>query len=170
MRWFFGGLALLFGIGFSLFAVVTFFTGVESEGWPAVDGSMVVSEVDIRRESRSGGLPDKKTYVPRVEYEYVVEGESYRGHRFELVERGRQDRSSVERDLRGFEVGETVPVRFDPGNPAASVLRVGVPSAMGVMLLFGAAFVLIGVLVIQCFGPKQQPYRRGSRRRASETG
>lgn len=161
MRWLFGGVFCFAGLAMMIYGIVTWFTARDSESWPSVEGTMTVSEVESHTSSGGRNQPSRTTYRPRVAYEYVVDGRTYAGQHFEFVEHGDSDSGVIERRLRGFEVGRTVPVFYDPENPARSVLQVGVPSALWLMVAMGFGFAIIGACVPWFLGARQsKPYRR----------
>ncbi len=159
MRFLFGGIFALAGLAMLISGIVTWFTGSDSTEWPTAEGVMVRADVDTRTSSGSR-RSSSTSYTPDVEYAYVVDGTEYTGSRYEFIERGEGRREVIEARLAKFPVGGKVAVRYDPDDPANSVLVPGVPSALGIMLFMGVAFVTVGGCVMAFFGKGEKPYRR----------
>ena len=160
MRWIGGGFFMLVGVVILISATVSFVQAGASESWPSVDGTMVRSEVGGRYTASEKGKSGHTTYLPTVEYTYVVEGKDYAGRRYELIERGEGDRATIERKLRDYPVGATVKVFYDPDEPAESLLKPGRPDAMGIPFVLGFIAIAVGGVVMLAFGPKEKPYKR----------
>jgi hypothetical protein len=109
--------------------------------WPIVTGKVVSSEVIKHAGSDSGDY-----FVPRVHYVYQVDGTSRSGRviRAGLDDRGYRREQQARDDVARYGVGSTVPVRYDPQNPADAILELGQIGA-GNNLLAGVLLMLVGV-------------------------
>jgi len=167
MRWVLGGFFALVGVVVLAAATATMLTAEDSRDWRSVRGTMLTSGVESR-ESSSPRQPGRApasgtTFVPRVEYEYRVEGQAYHGRRFELLEEGLGSRAAVEARLEAYPAGAEVDVYDDPDDPASSVLKRGVPSAMGIPFFLGFVALAIGGAIVLFLRPAEKPYVRRSR-------
>lgn len=116
--------------------------GSASESWPAVDGQIITST--ITSSYRSGSSREK--HIPVVEFEYSVEGKSFRGDRIRFATSIYSDYKSAEVVTKRYSVGRTVPVFYDPEDASNSVLEPGKS---------GSRWYLIGIgIVIAAFAGK----------------
>jgi hypothetical protein len=108
--------------------------------WPIVTGKVVSSEVIKHADSDSGDY-----FVPRVHYVYQVDGTSRNGRviRAGLGDRGYPREQQARDDAARYCVGSSVPVRYDPQNPANAVLELGQVGA-GNNLVAGVLLMLVG--------------------------
>lgn len=116
-----------------------------------------VTSSGVEEVTESDGEEREVEYVPRVRYEYTVDGTSHEGRWvYAPIDRERQENT---REGRGFDSradardvvddyrpGETVTVYYFPDDPSRSFLvKPGVDVlAVGFMAAFGLVFVLIG--------------------------
>lgn len=85
------------------------------------------------------------TYYPKVLYEYQVNGQTYRNDKRVLgSEVGKGLKSWAERDIANYQRGTTVPVFYNPANPAEAVLERTVPNTV----FFNALAVLFVVIAL----------------------
>ena len=116
--------------------------GSASESWPTVDGQIISST--ITSTYSTGGSSEKNT--PVVEFEYSVEGKSFRGDRIRFATSTYADYKSAEVVTKRYSVGRTVPVFYDPEDVSNSVLEPGKS---------GSRWYLIGIgIVIAAFAGK----------------
>lgn len=137
-------LAVLLPILILLFAPL----GCETAALFALRGTAVgtVEKVGIRRGS-------KGTSAPKIEYSYTVEGRRYVYDRFAPGFFAKGTWSGGGRAAAGYEVGQQVPVHYDPQRPEDACLACGWHSWS-----IGLPFFLVG-LGLQGWGS-----RRGGRR------
>jgi hypothetical protein len=89
----------------------------ESERWPAVEGIVIDSTVDVQR----GG---KQLYRPLVKYRYEVAGQRFEGTRIEwAASAGYRQYTRARRVLDRYRAGRAVVVHYDPQRPGMAVLR-----------------------------------------------
>jgi hypothetical protein len=116
-----GGLAVLFSYS--------------SHWWPVTEG------VVLRSELHEGTAHA----YPVVEYEYRVDGETYRSKKITPVQVGKRMSLSNGRDLiASLPVGKTVQVRFLPWWPSFAVVEPGVDMPSIGILMAGAVILLAG--------------------------
>ena len=144
------------GCGITVFLMLTFFAagiGISiwgwsvlqdarvSESWPATDGEILSS--NVREDTDEDGT----SYFGDVTYRYSVDGISYvtdnvsfgqyggsRGHAEEIVDR--------------YPAGSGGTVHYDPADPVTAVLEPGVTWSSYFLLIFGAVFVCIPLVVL----------------------
>lgn len=111
--------------------------------WPAIEGKVIVSDVQPRKNKPGDpGYNFHDTEVanePRVEYEFQVAGKTYRGRRITIGEKTAA--FELEGILARYPVGAPVTVYYDPANPETAVLERDLPWRMmaggiGCLLLF----------------------------------
>ena len=137
--WFFRIWAFLFLAGGALIAAVAIRNlrhGSASKGWPQTQGRILRSFVLVQTDSERG-----KSYTPSVEYEYSVEGVTYRGTRIRYGQIGSTGRRRAERALADYAEGASVPVWFDPRNHKDAVLACGTSWGNAAILLAGLVFM-----------------------------
>jgi len=134
-----------------------------SEDWPTVDGRILESKVNYVWSSGSNldgsyrpqPRPPKKVYGARIRFEYVVDGRSFDGKRISFGSVGGGE--SGARDLvERFPLGATVPVFYDPEDPAQAVLIAG-SEGVYVFPLVGVimtVLAIVSLLVIRRLMPK----------------
>jgi hypothetical protein len=106
--------------------------------WPETPARIL----DSRLEDHQGD--DSTTWKATARYEYFVGGQRYEGTRVGL-HGGSDNIGSWQRDTadllqRRREAGEPLPCRYDPADPAVSILF---PQVRGSMLWFNAMFALV---------------------------
>lgn len=134
-----------FGLVVAMFVVALAVKIVEmrkAAKWPRVMGRIVSSEAGIEERWLAGEKLPQCERVAQIAYTYEVGEESYRGTRFTLAEKVAE--SEVPDVLARYPVGKSVPVFYDPTDPANAVLERDAPSG----LLLGC----LGMLVAGCVG------------------
>ncbi len=112
--------------------------GWQSRGWPSVTGDVI--DHDARRAKG-------QTLTSSIRYAYTVHGKSFEGTRLSYVGVGYRQPAGT------FDVGRTVRVFYDPGDPSEAVLFPGAISWRTVMAFLLVAFpgaatlgwILIGI-------------------------
>lgn len=118
--------------------------------WPVADGKILHAEV------RSGvgqiGTRVDDYLFTRLEYQYRVGQQNYRGSRLRLTEMSIVGAAQA---VRRYQPGDAVLVRYDPENHTRAVLEPGatwhavglqVTAVVGALLSFGWLYVLAAVL------------------------
>lgn len=146
-----GAVFLLLGLGTSYYGYRLIRRARASTQWPAAQGQIESSTVDVERErdrDSDGDVHYKTKYIPRTVYSYQVGGTDYIG---EQVSFGRTSSSSPNwayrlRDL--YPAGTEVSVYYDPADPQEAVLQPGVKWTTYLVLGIGAVFALTGVMIL----------------------
>jgi hypothetical protein len=111
--------------------------------WPVVTGRVVSSEVVKRIDKTEDG--STTVFIPRVLYAYNPDGVRRNGR---FIQIGLEERGCVEKRAQDYvdkyRVGSRVPVRYDPQNPANTVLELGQVGG-GSNLLAGILLALVGL-------------------------
>ncbi len=95
-----------------------------STQWPTVEGVVLVSDVvryapDPHDDLRHVG------WLLKVEYDYSVGGQHYRGKRVRALPERFSMESDARQALTAYPVGAKVRVHHDPAKPGSSVLQPG---------------------------------------------
>lgn len=115
----------------------------ESASWPQVRGHVLSSSCD-----RAPGVRQTHTPDLRVHYRYVVEGQTYEGHRATFATH--LGVVTCEELAAGYPAGAEVEVHFAPADPSLSVLRPGdgpSPVMTGLAALAALAFAALTVFL-----------------------
>lgn len=153
-------LVRFWGAGFALIglaAVAWTWRGIRkaqaSAGWPRVEARIVSSRVAVEREGSTSSIEygGRMTYYyPEIQYEYDVEGLTYRSSRilFVNVNYSHEDaRAAVAR----YPAGGKAAAFVDPANPRLAVLEPGLEGGKGKYAragLVGAVFTLAGAAIL----------------------
>lgn len=131
-RWFFA----LWGLVVTGYAAPALWRGWRALQWPSAAGRVVAAGVRYHG-ARSGG------YLPKVSYDYVVDGEALTGARLRFGGRTLRSERGARAALGGAEPGAAVSVYYDPRRPRRSVLRPGV--AAGDLFWLAAGMIALAV-------------------------
>lgn len=129
--------ALLLGL-----AVRNLARGSASRHWPRADGRILRSFVLVDTGSGEG-----EGFTPQVQYEYVVEGNTYQGKRLRYGQTGSWNRKQAERTIAGYVAGAPAKVCFNPRNPKDAVLVSGTSWGNLVIALAGLVFLMVAYAV-----------------------
>jgi hypothetical protein len=122
-----GRYVLLLSVILMIWGGRDFGLGWMSKNWPATEGRLLVSRVERHLEFT----------VPRLTYEYQVEGERYLGHRFSF----KDTEILFPMDFEiAYPEGETTRVFFWPAHPSISTLERGYSAKY--LIASAAGFVL----------------------------
>lgn len=140
-------LALVFialPVAFTAIIVVKLREVKRASTWTRGTARIVRSE--LRRQTRTDTETDSKQTLEhaRVEYEFTVKFEKFRGKRISIGE-VLPNTPAVQEALQRYKVGASVPVYYDPANPNESVLERDLPEKFGliwiiVAIAYAAAF------------------------------
>ncbi len=158
--------ALCIGVFFSAFFLIgagLLWVGIRarqkaeaSQGWPATQGQIIhtdVLEVKYRDDTSGMGVSGsgwkvRVSYLPKVEYEYQVLGQTYTGSRLAFgAEKGYYTRQQAEEAIARYPEGAPVTVYYNPENPAEAVLERKANHSL-VLILAGASFLLLAGCVL----------------------
>ncbi len=134
-----GTILLLIGLVILAIGVPEAVTGIQSLGWPSVQGTITRSILTISLDSRS-------SYV-NISYSYSVNGVDLTGNSISTAGVGYTfSESSTNALLNQYPQGATVKVYYDPGDPSMAVLQPGIYWFTYFVLIVGAIFTLAGAL------------------------
>ncbi len=133
--------------------------GSAKRNWETTSGRVLFSQVETRRTRSGGGT--STSYVPRVVYEYAVNGNKYQGNRVALgSEVGRGSYRSVEEKMTAsYPSGQIVQVHYNPANPQDAALELRAPSSNLFIFVVLVIIVITSVTVLLTaggFGVAQQ--------------
>jgi len=109
-----------------------------AENWPTVAGGVLSSEVVIHRSHSSRGYTTVN-YMPKVSYEYQVNGQKYLGDGigFGTATYGKKKAEEI---AAIYPQGTPVTVHYDPSDPSKAVLET---KSVG-----GGNFIALGIILI----------------------
>lgn len=109
-----------------------------AESWPTAAGGILSSEVVIHRSHNTQGHTSVN-YVPKVTYEYQVNGQKYMGDGigFGTATFGKKKADEI---AAKYPQGAPVTVYYDPANPSKAVLET---RSVG-----GGNFIAMGIILI----------------------
>ena len=124
-----------------------------SKSWPSVSGRVV--HTSCREEVIKGEESETTVYVPLIQYEYQVGGQTHRGTRIALSEENCASSEQAFELLGAFPAGHPVTVFYDPAKPGDAVLQrrdkanvfVGVAVAGWLLVAMGIAALFNGHLL-----------------------
>jgi hypothetical protein len=105
-----------------------------SAKWPRVEGKILASSVELV----DGEYP---SYTPKIEYQYVVDGRSYRSKKLRVGFWSSSFQGRARRIAAAYRPGDGVTVFYDPAKPSRAVLQPGGAGGLAVALV---AVSLIG--------------------------
>jgi hypothetical protein len=111
-----------------------------SKNWPATTGKIIASGIEPRRSSEGG-----TTYVPVVQYQYVIDGRTYMGNRITFGNQvGYGWTNMAQKQVDQYPPGGNVAVFYNPNEPAMAVLeRTGGASTK---IYWGIAILMLVIL------------------------
>jgi hypothetical protein len=118
--------------------------GIASRGWTQTSGTILRTFVLVETDPEGS-----KGFTPSIEFEYVVEGNRYKGSRLRYGQVGSSKRELAERTIAAYPLGTSVPVFFDPRNPKDSVLLCGTSWGNLFIAVAGVAFLGTGFVLHQ---------------------
>lgn len=159
---FLGVFLLLTGGGFFIWGLMkqskTQASAAIATAWPAVPGVVVSSgvtdELPIAALFAAGaGAPGRSRYfLPHVRYRYTV-GRDYEGTRIRFGSLNCRSSAAARAIVQPYPANAPVMVRYDPANPAESVLELQTSSGNAkVAIVFGVIMALGGLLLL-ALGP-----------------
>lgn len=138
--WAFG----LFGVGliFILFEITGRRRTKASLAWPSTQGRITSSRLGESYGDAGVG------YVPEVEYEYGVAGQTYTGKRIEFGREVFDIKTEAMEVVSKYKVDTPVEVFYDPARPASAVLeRQATPATGNNSLWFGIVCIVLSLLL-----------------------
>ena len=137
-----GGLLLVVGLFNSVLAFRNYMRSEDSEFWPSVEGRLLVCRID--ETSAIGRFGPGVQYVPHVEYEYTVDGVTYKSDKINAM----NDHSFAQlRDAQRVTeqyLDDGFPVYYSPSDPGTSVLQTGFSVGGGFLCALGIMPLMLG--------------------------
>jgi hypothetical protein len=130
------------GIGLMYWGWTIYQDARASADWPNVRGQVLSSDVRVSSDSEGGD-----SYVPQVEYSYLVNDVEYRDDTIKFGENSYGRRRTAEEIANRYPVGQSVSVYYNPAEPDEAVLEPGVTAGSYLVLGMGAFFLLIDMIV-----------------------
>ena len=119
----------------------------ESAAWPRADGKITRSEMSASTRNDNRGRQNAKSnstfYEATLEYEFEVNGMTYRGSRIATVKDMNAKRSRAQAILDKYPVDHRVMVSFKPDDPSVCVLEPGSWGGALIQLGLGVFFILV---------------------------
>ena len=123
---------------------------IASKSWPVAQGRTFVSQV---RETK---IPKGKSSAPGyravLEYEYTVNGKTYRSNLIHFNYRATEKREEALRFVERYPEGSLLPVYYDPQNPMTAVVEPGheeeLYKEMQVMVLVIGLLILVFIILL----------------------
>jgi len=127
------------GLFFIALAVIRYSKAKKAaETWLTVTGSVLSSDVTIHRSHSSKGYTTV-SYMPKVTYEYQVNGQKYIGDGigFGNATYGKQKADNI---AAAYPQGSQVDIHYNPADPSKAVLE---PKSVG-----GGNLIALGIIMI----------------------
>jgi len=125
-NWSLLGVGAVFSAVSLYFAIGIFTSGQQQNDAAAnylpVTATVLASDVVSSRTSNPGATGNVTSYQPRIEFEYEVDGKTYRSKRFAYLVSG-FDRETVEGIVKRYPVGGRCTAYYDPAQPRQAILH-----------------------------------------------
>ncbi len=134
----------LLGAGLLLIGWLQFRKVRASLSWPYTPGRILSAKID---RSTTRGNPDEAdttSYLPVIQYEYLVDNQRYLGNRIAFVAKSYSRQAQAEEAMMVFQVGASVWVFYDPAKPEKAVLE-RKASGGTLWMVLGGAIVLLAI-------------------------
>ena len=135
-------ISIFYAVGFGLlgYGLWSAWRSTEAASWPTTDGT--VTKTELKENSDGEGT----SYQVQVEYSYAVAGNNYHGSRLAFGYAGSSGREAHAEIHEKLKAAKSVTVRYDPADPASSVLSFGVHRSIQLMIIFAITWLAF------CFG------------------
>lgn len=126
-----------------------------ARSWPVAPGVVVSAYVGAGYVEGTamvtGHLQDRGRHyhTPVVQYRYTVGAQEYEGNRLRFGWLTCRTNAEAQRILAAYPVGRQLAVRFDPANPAESVLEVAAANSNAMVgIICGAGAMAFGLVML----------------------
>ena len=141
MLFFAAFISLFYLVGFGMlgYGVWAARRSTQAASWPITPGTL--TKVAIKENSGNDGA----TYEVQVEYNYKVGGADYTGNRLAFGYSASSGHEAHDEIHKKLQAAKSVEVRYDPFDPASSVLSFGIHRSIQFILAFAItwlAFIL----------------------------
>lgn len=122
-------------------------SGMESAKWPFTEGKIIKSEVVKQEDLHLGsGHTKTTTYSAKIEYEYSVSSQNYRGGSIKFGDEYAV-KEEANKYVHKYPLGATVRVYYNPQKADMSVLEPGLKlNVVGV--IFALVFICLAVFIL----------------------
>jgi len=106
----------------------------------------LVSQTTISTPTTTGNT---KIYLPRIHYEYEVDGRTYQSKRFNYFGKGYDSTQDAQEIVDRYPVGSIQSAYYNPGNPSEAVLHKSMSASTDWAAIFiPTLFVVVGFLAV----------------------
>ena len=142
----FTGVFLVIGIVLIVISVKDKKKAEASGAWPSTTGTVVESTIKEHSSYDTDDHTQRTTFSPYVKYTYTVMGTAYESHKMSFGAARSGSYKFAQELITAYPAGSSVPVYYDPNNPADAVLMRKSGSSK-VMLILGIVFVVISLCI-----------------------
>jgi len=137
------GNLILIGVGvlITIVIVISIIKGRRSQQWPSCSAVVTRSEVEIRKDYDEDG--EHTYYYPRIFYTYEVDGETYNGARYKMLDASMSQRKSYAL-TSNYPAGASIDIYYDPEDPAQSVIEAGAQFYLYIFLILSLGLTIYG--------------------------
>lgn len=128
---------------------------VISAGWPTVEGT--ITRVDIERQTISGRVAAEQ-WMPIVEYEYTLDGQTYTGDSitFSGPQPSTRQADAAQR-VEPYHVGDAVSVTVNPADPQTAALHREAATASYWIAAAGLLLMALHLLGLEIGARRRRP-------------
>ncbi len=145
---------LIFAIPFSCFSVYMsygFYLSYEEQKGAAysfapVSAKIISSGVEATMHSQPGASSSRSVYLPRITYEYEINGRKYQSARFSYFGAAYDTSEQAQRVSDRYPVGAVKSAYYNPDEPTEAVLNKSAPGPWWEYFWFPAIFITVSVL------------------------
>ena len=124
-------------------ALLRLYKARESVDWPTVPGSVSWSDLEEK-----GSIDGGPSYVPNIGFTYTVDDQPYESYRYTFARRATSSQGYAEELVEVLPVKTAVIVYYNPRHPEEAVLHPGETTGLGMEVVTGCAFLVIGGFAI----------------------
>ena len=137
-------LTVFFIIGISVlgYGLSMLINGYATSTWPTTEATIIQCKIEHKRVKSNSNRGMTNVFMPKIEYNYSVDGKGYTGNRIRVVDYSvSHGQSQV--ILDSYPVDSTVQVYYSPTEPEKSVLVPGIPHSSYLVCSIGLFFMII---------------------------
>jgi len=143
----FGSAVIAFGCVLLVIAIRRSVKASKSLKWPNVNGAILQSMVVAQAQGRG------RAYVPRVSYEYEIDGISYSGTAITVCDSS-LGRAWSQKIVDRYPGGAPVKIYYNPEKPSDALLEPG--NITGLLILYAFLFLAIASAVLMMIAVNRQ--------------
>ncbi|MDJ1182757.1 DUF3592 domain-containing protein [Roseofilum casamattae] len=134
----------LVGFGVLWYSINSAQKSIQASQWPSTMGTL--EKVSLHENLDD----DSSTYEVRVEYRYSVMGQTYTSSRLAFGYTGSSGRKQHQEILKKLQNASVINVRYNPNNPATSVLSFGIHRSIKFLFAFAITWLsfVVGITLI----------------------